>query len=219
MLKFQNGDRILFTGDSVTDSGRGRPVGEGLWEGVGNGYVRSVDTLLNVCYPESLFHIMNTGISGNTTKDLLARWKTDVLDLHPAYVVICIGFNDVWRQFDSPSLPHTHVSPEDYRANLCAMIEQTLPQVKEIILMTPYFMEPNKTDALRRRMDEYGAVMKDVASQYELSCIDLQAAFDDYLQYRHSAYIMWDRIHPGWVGSMIIAREFLKQVGFDRQIV
>lgn len=219
MLKFQNGDKILFTGDSVTDSGRGRPVGEGLWEGVGNGYVRSVDTMLNVCYPELLFHIMNTGISGNTSKDLLSRWQTDVLDLNPAYVVICIGFNDVWRQFDSPALLHTHVSPEDYRANLRAMIEQTLPKVKEIILMTPYYMEPNKTDALRKRMDEYGTIMKEVAGEFELSCIDLQAAFDDYLQYRHSSYIMWDRIHPGWVGSLIIARELLKLVGFDRPIV
>ena len=70
MLKFHDGDKILFTGDSVTDSGRGRPVGEGLWEGVGNGYVRSIDTMLNVCYPELLLHICNTGTSGNTSRDL-----------------------------------------------------------------------------------------------------------------------------------------------------
>ena len=42
-----DGDRIVFTGDSVTDAGRGRPVGEGLHAGVGTGYVRQIENLLN----------------------------------------------------------------------------------------------------------------------------------------------------------------------------
>ena len=33
---FENKDKIVFTGDSVTDAGRKRPVGEGLWEGLGS---------------------------------------------------------------------------------------------------------------------------------------------------------------------------------------
>ncbi len=28
---------------------------------------------------------------------------------------ICIGINDVWRQFDSPAIPDEQVSPEEYR--------------------------------------------------------------------------------------------------------
>ena len=39
-MLLQNGDRIVFTGDSTTDAGRARPVGEGLHQGVGDGYVR-----------------------------------------------------------------------------------------------------------------------------------------------------------------------------------
>jgi len=216
---FSNGDRIVFAGDSVTDMGSANPVGEGLFENVGRSYVRVIENMLVAWYPEMNFRITNSGISGNTSRDLMERFDRDVVNLNPDWVSICIGINDVWRQFDSPALLHTHVSPEDYRANLRAMIEQTLPKVKEIILMTPYYMEPNKTDALRKRMDEYGTIMKEVAGEFELSCVDLQAAFDDYLQYRHSSYIMWDRIHPGWVGSLIIARELLKLVGFDRPIV
>ena len=45
---FENNDRIVFTGDSVTDSGRKRPYGEGLWEGLGNGFVRNIDSILTV---------------------------------------------------------------------------------------------------------------------------------------------------------------------------
>ncbi len=219
MLKFHDGDKILFTGDSVTDSGRGRPIGEGLWEGVGNGYVRSIDTMLNVCYPELLLHVCNTGTSGNTSRDLRERWQTEVLDLEPDYLVMCIGFNDVWRQFDSPACRNQHVQPEEYRENLVQMIDSALPKVKELILMTPYYMEPCREDRMRARMDEYRAIMQEVAKERGLCCIDLQKEFDDYLQYRHSSYITWDRVHPGWIGSLIITRAFLRMVGFDRQVI
>lgn len=49
--------------------------------------------------------------------------------------------------------------------------------------------------------------------------VNLQRAFDDYLVYRHSSYIAWDRVHPGPIGSTIIAREFLKAVGIDRSFL
>jgi len=218
MLLFENKSKILFTGDSVTDSGRGRPVGEGLWDGVGNGYVRSIDTFLNVYYPEMLFHICNTGCGGNTSSDLLARWQRDVLDLSPDYVVVCIGFNDVWRQFDTPGVFSDHVQPEVYRANLEKMIELTLPRVKKLIFMTPYYLEANREDAMRVRMEKYAGIMKEVTSKAGVDCIDLQGEFDDYLKYRYPAYITWDRVHPNWIGSMIIARAFLRNAGFDRKI-
>ncbi|MEG0664722.1 MAG: GDSL-type esterase/lipase family protein, partial [Clostridia bacterium] len=138
MLKFKNGDKILFTGDSVTDAGRGRPVGEGLWEGVGTGFVRNIDTFLNFCYPESLFHVINTGTGGDTSSNLLARWECDVINIAPDYLVVCIGINDIWRQFDTPSIKSSHVSIEMYEQNLKKYITQTREKinVKEIIFMT-----------------------------------------------------------------------------------
>ena len=39
-MLFENGDRIVFAGDSVTDMGSVNPVGEGLFDSLGNGYVR-----------------------------------------------------------------------------------------------------------------------------------------------------------------------------------
>ncbi|HEY8419069.1 MAG TPA: SGNH/GDSL hydrolase family protein [Clostridia bacterium] len=218
-MLFSNRDTILFTGDSITDAGRKRPIGEGKWDGVGNGYVRLIDVLLNVCYPENTYHIVNTGISGNTSRDLLARWQTDVLDLKPDYVSVCIGVNDVWRQFDEPDCFYNHVDIQAYRQNLEKMIEITKDKVKGIILMTPYYMESNKEDLMRKKMDEYGAVVKELAQKYNLICVDLQAEFDNYLKYRYSGYLQWDRVHPGPVGSMIIARAFLRAIGFDRKLI
>ena len=59
----------------------------------------------------------------------------------------------------------------------------------------------------------------EVAAKFGLPCVDLQKEFCDYLQYRHSSYVMWDRVHPGWVGSMLIAKALLKEMGFDRPLI
>jgi len=73
--------RLLFIGDSITDCGRERPVGEGY--GLGNGYVSLLNALLNSTYPPHPVRIINVGVSGNTVRDLEARWQTDVLHLNP----------------------------------------------------------------------------------------------------------------------------------------
>ena len=52
---FQNGDRIVFAGDSVTDMGSQNPVGEGLFDNLGRSYVRVIESLLVACYPEYSF--------------------------------------------------------------------------------------------------------------------------------------------------------------------
>ena len=214
-MLFENMDRIVFTGDSVTDMERARPVGEGLFDHVGRGYVRVVENMLNAWYPEVLVRISNTGTDGNTSRDLRARFQTDVAELKPDWVSICIGINDVWRQFDSPAIPDDHVTPEEYEENLETMILSVKDCVKGIFLMTPYYMEPNQADPMRARMDVYGAVCKKLAEMHGCRLVDLQAMFDQYFKYRHSTYIAWDRIHPNQVGATIIARAFLKECGFE----
>ena len=108
-----------------------------------------------------------------------------------------------------------HVGLEEYEANLTDLIEQTLPTLKGLILMTPYFMEPNRSDPMRARMDQYGAVVKRLAEKYGAILVDLQSAFDDYFRYYHPDSINWDRIHPDIVGHTLIAREILKQLDYQ----
>ena len=214
-----DGDRIVFTGDSTTDAGRGRPVGEGLHAGVGNGYVRQVENILNVVYPDWKLWISNTGTSGDTSRGLKNRWQEDVMNLKPDWVSVMIGINDIWRQFDSPGIISSHVYPDEYRANLSEMLERTCPLVKGVIVMSPFYMEPCKEDMMRQMTDEYVRISAEVAKKYHCHYVNLQKSFDDYLQYRHSSYIAWDRVHPGNIGSLIIAREFLKAIGMDRQFI
>ena len=212
---FQDMDRIVFAGDSVTDMGSQQPVGEGLFENVGRGYVRVVENLLSTCYPEIRVRVTNSGISGHTSRDLKNRFDRDVVDLKPDWVSICIGINDVWRQFDSPAIAEHAVLPDEYEKNLEEMILKVKDSVKGIFICTPYYMEPNREDMMRKRIDEYVAICKKLADKYGCRFVDFQKMYEDYCKIRHSSYIAWDRVHPNQVGATLMAREFLKHCDFE----
>src|SRR5699024_10230008 len=98
-MKLKKSQKLLFIGDSVTDCERAKPHGEGLFQALGNGYVSIIDSFLQSTYPELGIRVVNKGLSGNTVRDLKARWQEDVLDQSPDWLAIMIGINDVWRQF------------------------------------------------------------------------------------------------------------------------
>jgi lysophospholipase L1-like esterase len=66
--------RVVFMGDSITD-------GWGRWNDTGE------------FFPGKPY--VNRGISGQTTPQMLVRFQQDVVDLHPAVVVILAGTNDI----------------------------------------------------------------------------------------------------------------------------
>jgi len=205
-------------GDSVTDHGRAQPDGEGLFEAIGRGwggYVAQVDALLQATYPNYHIRVTNKGISGNQLRDLAARWEEDVLDLAPDWLSIMIGINDVWRQFDHPHQPETWFLPEEYAATYERLVRETRPILKGLVLMTPYYIENNRQDAMRKRMDEYGAIVKELAPKYDAIVVDTQVVFDNLLKHMHSAAIAWDRVHPNHIGYMAIAKAFLNAIDFD----
>lgn len=209
--------KLLFIGDSITDAGRTRPVAEGLFDPLGRGYVMMAAALLGATYPNRPLRVVNTGCSGHTVRDLKARWNTDVLDLKPDWLSIMIGINDVWRHFDSPLFPENSVQPREYEETLDFLVRTTKPLVKGLVLMTPYFVESNRADPMRARMDQYGQIVLKVAEKHGAIGVNTQAAFDEALQHQYSAALSWDRVHPNTTGHMLIARAFLDAIGFAWQ--
>ena len=208
--------KLLFIGDSITDGGRQRPDGEGLFDALGKAYPSLVDALLEAVYPARAIRVVNQGVSGNTVRDLAARWDADVLAHRPDWLSVCIGVNDVWRQFDSPRRPEIAVPPGEYEATLSRLCRETVPTLTGgLVLMTPFYIETSRTDAMRSRMDEYGAVVRKIAVENKAVFMDTQAAFDAALLHRHSAALAWDRVHPNLAGHMVLAKAFLDALDFD----
>ncbi len=214
-LRIAPNSRWVLIGDSITDTGRARPVGEAP-NGLGDGYVRQIDAFLGAWYPDRRIRVINTGISGHTIRDLANRWQTDVLDLKPDWLSVMIGANDVWRQFDRPAQPERHVLPVEYESTYDEVLARTRPLLAGgLILITPFFLELRRDDPMRARMDEYGAIVTRLAKRHDAVLVDSQAAFDAVLQRLPSQAINGDRVHLNHIGAAILARAVLTAVGFE----
>lgn len=211
-MHLQPNSKLVMIGDSITDCGRARPAGEGLGEALGRGYVALVDAWQQVSPARPNLRVINMGTSGDTVRDLQRRWPTDVLALKPDYLSIMIGVNDVWRQFDSPQQVELHVGLDEYRRTLTTLVQQTAPKLRGLILCTPFFIEPNRAEPMRAKLDQYGAVVRSLAAEYGAVCVDVQAAFDQVLTGPHPMRLAWDRVHPTLAGHMVIAKAFLGAV-------
>ncbi len=84
-------NRVVFFGDSITD----------MWK-------------LEDSFPGKAY--VNRGVSGQTTPQMLVRFRQDVIDLHPKVVVILAGTNDIAGN-TGPMLS------EDIEANFSSMAE------------------------------------------------------------------------------------------------
>ncbi len=210
MIIYKN-KTLLFIGDSITDCGRSYPVDKG--NGLGGGYVNLVNDQLQSNYPDLNIEILNTGISGNTILDLERRWGRDVLDLKADLVSIMIGINDVWQQVEAPYF-FDQINPGIFEKVYRKLIESIAGKINGIILMTPYYIELNKTDPMRKMMNEFGEIVKNLSDEFNTIFVDTQKGFDNYLTRHSSNTLSDDKVHPNLKGHKIIADSFLETVGF-----
>ena len=167
--------KILFQGDSVTDCSRKYDDPEDL----GLGYVKYTAEALKEKFPDMTF--VNRGISGNRTKDVLARAQKDIVEIDPDIITILIGVNDTWRRFDM----NDPTTAEEFRDNY----EKILKIVKE------------KTHA---KIDE----TRKLAAIYADKFIALDGLLaQEYIGAgtREPAEISADGVHPAEEGKKIIA--------------
>ncbi len=204
-MKIQPKSKLLMIGDSITDCGRFYDEDD-----LGDGYVRFVYDVLKEKYPQLGIEVINKGVSGNTVRDLKARWQRDVLDLRPDWLSIMIGINDVWRQIDNWEPRQNWISLDEYEQTLDELIGAVAPSLQGLILLTPYVLELDRSDEMRLKMDRYGNVVREIAKKYDAVFVDTQAAFDEVLQRMDTQELSNDRVHMNAVGHRILADVFLQ---------
>lgn len=215
-MKILANSRLLFIGDSITDCGRKRPVGEGAFDGaLGNGYVSLIDAAFSSGYPEYGIKVLNLGISGNTVHDLKYRWTSDVLNLKPDWLSILIGINDVWQQVSWPEFIGNNSSAPNFARTLDDLVRQVRSSLQGLILMTPYYLETDLNDPMRAMMDHYGGLVKEVAASHNGILVDTQSHFDRILKWTDPMELALDRVHLNLPGHMVLARAFLEQIEFS----
>jgi len=200
--------RLLFQGDSITDAGRSYENPRLL----GDGYVKYAAKYLQQAYPQVEFDFINLGISGNQTKDLVARLDRDFLNIQPDIVSILIGVNDVWHHAEDRSWIPDDVFEERYRTVLQAIKEKTNAR----IMMLEPFLIPVE-DKLYFREDLYKKIeierklAREYADVYLPTDGLLSAAFVGDEPTSYAA----DGVHPTDKGAEFIGKlycEYMKKI-------
>lgn len=169
--------RIVFMGDSITE----------FWGTV---------------YPEYFEGkpYINRGISGQTTPQMLIRFRADVIALKPAVVVILAGGNDIAGN-TGPSTPDMIID------NIISMVELAKANHIKVILssLTPAYdfpWKPNQNPA--EKIITLNNMIKDYAIANDIIYLDYYSAMVDERKGLKAAYSD-DGVHPNKIGYQTMA--------------
>jgi lysophospholipase L1-like esterase len=168
---------VVFYGNSITD----------VW-------ARHFDTM----FPGKPY--VGRGIGGQTTPQMLVRFRQDVIALHPAVVVILAGTNDIAGNTG----PSTQSMIED---NLISMVELARAGGIRVVLSSvlpayDYRWRPGLEPA--GKIVALNAWMRDYASTHDVVYLDYHSAMADERQGLRSD-LSDDGVHPNEAGYRLMA--------------
>lgn len=188
-----NENRVVFFGDSITD----------IWK-------------LDDSFPGK--HYVNRGIGGQTTSQMLVRFRQDVIDLQPKIVVVLAGTNDIAGN----SGP---IANQDIEANLASMAELAKAHgikmiFASILPVNNYTPQSQEFFASRppERILALNGWLKDYCAKNDLTYLDYFSAMDDDkgLLKRDLAN---DGLHPNQAGFAVMAPLAEKAIEQNRKSV
>lgn len=202
--QLQDGETIVFLGDSITQQGAGE-----------KGYVTLFRQAIEKSRPDSGIKVIGAGIGGNKVPNLEARLEKDVLAHKPNVVVIYIGINDVWHSTRGQG---TEIGA--FETGLRSLIKRCTDAGARVILSTPSVIDEKHdgSNALDKMLDEYAAVSRKVAMETGTTLLDLRAAFIANLKEYNTAneprgILTGDGVHLNDAGNRFVAVRMLEAVG------
>lgn len=160
---------------------------------------------------------INAGINSNTTRQMLARFASDVTRYQYRYVIIMAGTNDLYYGYDPSQSDDSYKldSPTGLKRNILKLIDAAL-----LAGMTPIVATPLPHDTLEEvparneAMQEYLAWLRDFIPRLGIPLIDFNAAFTNPEKPGYNiADLSIDGVHPSVLGSKLMAILAAKTIG------
>ena len=196
--------KIVFFGDSITDSGRNKLDPDDL----GVGYVKIAAGKLRLLYPDTEFRFLNRGVGGDRTAELLERVQRDVVDEKPDYVVLEVGINDVWCRFSRGE----EVTPEAFRSNYLSLVETILATGAKLFLIQPYVLKMADKQRFRPYLERFNEIIYEIAREKDIVLVPVDEIFMGVTQDIDPAQFSADGVHPTHRGCRYIADLLIKEL-------
>lgn len=154
--------------------------------------------------------VVNTGMSGHTTRHVLNDMDWRVGQFRPWVVSVMLGTNDCARN---------QVTLADFEANLTSIVAQVRAMNAVPILHTPNPIIAEKAPE-RASLPEYVAVIRKVAGRENAILVDHYAEWDSAMASRSAEAVRreWlnDPLHPNQTGHRQLAQALFKKLNiFD----
>ncbi|HAH88388.1 MAG TPA: GDSL family lipase [Armatimonadetes bacterium] len=208
MFLVKDGRKFLFAGDSITDCHR-RQENPPL----GTGYASLFAGLAMAAYPERHIEFINRGVGGNTSGELAARWRDDVIRQKPDWISILIGINDINLQL---SRGDEDCSPDRYLEHLDYMVGQARKELDcEIVLMDPFYMSTDTSgwtfrSKVMQTLTEYRKHVLSTSKKHSTMLLPLHEIFQHHIGTRGTEPFCQEPVHPYQAGHQIIAWNLYK---------
>ena len=116
------------------------------------------------------------GISGQTTSHMLVRMRKDVVNLHPKYVVILAGTNDIAKN-------NGFIEVDDIYGNIVSMCEiakanKVKPVICSVLPVKQYKWRPEVTDCAERII-KLNAMLEEYAQASKCIYVDYHSVMKD----------------------------------------
>lgn len=180
-------------------------LGDSLTAGVGSDDVESTFVYQVAKKLSSQFgkvEVVNLGVSGATSKDLIEGQLPQVAKEEPQYITLLIGVNDV----------HNKVSAEDFRRNLTRIVDHLLTKTAAqiVLLNLPYLGAPDVlpvplSSALNARTKQFNTIISEFGSTERVQLIDLYSGLRQPFV-KNPAYYASDRFHPSGEGYLLFGK-------------
>ncbi len=171
--------KIVFFGDSITYGQYVDPL-----------YTWTTILTKNLSEDREIITFRNA-ISGQTSRQLLLRYSTDVQEIKPDILTIQCGLNDCNYWETDNGMPR--VSKDAYNANLNEMINRAhIFGIKNIVFIGSHPVTKKMSGSLTMEESrrEYNKIFKKIAESREITYIDIESQFDNI-----DEYLLDDGIH------------------------
>ncbi len=162
--------------------------------------------------------VINAGVGGNTSTQMLARFQTDALRFRPSTLLIMAGLNDAAYVDPGPN-PRAgpRVSPALFEKNLTEIVRRARESKAKTVILTPnpmsrryryanlgFYQVSDINDAVML----YAEAARRVARLTNSCLVDVYAAWITEKEYRN-----WlpDGVHPNAKGHQLIAGQILRE--------
>ncbi len=186
--------KILFQGDSITDTDRDRTKLHDL-----TGYTKYVAEILG-----DGNEYINKGVAMDKSRDVLNRFDADIKPFKPDIMTLLVGTNDVWHAFNREE----YTSPEQYAKT----VEEILLKTREIspnvkfILLEPYLLPAPEKTYWRSNMINIIDACRRVAVKYADEYVALDGLFAEQWVKTPWQELAADGVHPTDKGHQMIAK-------------